>query len=314
MPGYDKVLITGGAGFIGSNLAGSLLEQGYGVLAYDNLLTGKRENLLEYESNENFTFVEGDILDFKKLSEKIADAKYVLHQAALPSVARSVKDPRTTNRVNIEGTLNVLTAAKDGGVKRVVLASSSSVYGDTPELPKREDMPYNPLSPYAVTKVTKELYSGVFSQLYEFPVACLRYFNVYGPKQDPKSEYAAVIPKFITSALNDEPLTIEGDGLQTRDFTYIEDVVQANIKAMKGHAAGNFNIAYGENISIKGLAEKIVTLISSSSEIVHKAPRPGDVRDSLADITEAQRELGYNPEYNLNMGLEKTIEWFRNRI
>ncbi len=302
----DKVLITGGAGFIGSNLTGSLLKQGYGVVAYDNLLTGKRENLLEYESNENFTF--------EKLSEEIADAKYVLHQAALPSVARSVKDPRRTNRVNIEGTLNVLTAAKDGSAKRVVLASSSSVYGDTPELPKREDMTYNPLSPYAVTKVTKELYSGVFSQLYKFPVACLRYFNVYGPKQDPKSEYAAVIPKFITSALKDEPLTIEGDGLQTRDFTYIEDVVQANIKAMKGHTAGNFNIAYGENISIKGLAEKIVTLISSSSEIVHKAPRPGDIRDSLADITKAKSELGYNPEYSLDMGLKKTIEWFRNRI
>jgi len=215
--------------------------------------------------------------------------------------------------VNIEGTLNVLTAAKDAGVEKVVVASSSSVYGDTPELPKREDMPYNPLSPYAVSKVTKELYSRVFGQLYDLPVACLRYFNVYGPNQDPKSEYAAVIPKFVTSALLGKPLTVNGDGLQTRDFTYIEDVVQANLLAMKGNSTGNFNIAYGENISIKELAGKIIALASSTSEIVHVAPRPGDIRDSLADIQKAREMLGYDPEFNLDRGLKMTIEYFKKK-
>lgn len=307
----SKVFVTGGAGFIGSNIVEALLRQGYDVVAYDNLITGKKENISEFEGNENFRFVEGDILEYDKLLKEMTGASYVLHQAALPSVARSVADPATTNRINVEGTINVLLAAKEAGVEKVVIASSSSIYGDTPELPKREDMPYNPLSPYAVTKVTKELYANVFSELYDISTICLRYFNVYGPKQDPKSEYAAVIPKFITSALEGKPLTIYGDGRQTRDFTFVEDVVQANLLAMKSSAEGNYNIACGRNISIRELAEKILKLTSSNSQIIHMEPRPGDVRHSLADINKAKKELGYNPKYNLDEGLVKTIEWFQ---
>jgi len=307
----SKVFVTGGAGFIGSNIVEALLRQGYEVVAYDNLITGKKENISEFEENENFRFVEGDILEYDKLLKEMTGASYVLHQAALPSVARSVVDPATTNRINVEGTINVLLAAKEVGVEKVVIASSSSIYGDTPELPKREDMPYNPLSPYAVTKVTKELYANVFSELYDISTICLRYFNVYGPKQDPKSEYAAVIPKFITSALEGKPLTIYGDGRQTRDFTFVEDVVQANLLAMKSSVEGNYNIACGRNISIRELAERILKLTSSSSEIIHVEPRPGDVRHSLADISKAKKELGYKPKYNLDEGLVKTIEWFQ---
>lgn len=307
----DRILVTGGAGFIGSNIVGALLKEGYQVVAYDNLITGKRVNISEFEGNENFRFVKGDILYYHKLSREIAGSKYVLHQAALPSVARSVADPVTTNRINVEGTLNVLLAARETSVEKVVIASSSSIYGDTPELPKREDMPYNPLSPYAVSKVSEELYSEVFNQLYDISTICLRYFNVYGPKQDSKSEYAAVIPKFITSALEGRPLTIYGDGEQTRDFTFIEDVIQANLLAMSSDNEGSFNIAYGENISINELAEKVIELTSSSSEIIHVEPRAGDVRHSLADITKAKKELGYEPKYSLDEGLAKTIEWFR---
>jgi UDP-glucose 4-epimerase len=308
----DKVFVTGGAGFIGSNIISALLKEGYEVVAYDNLITGKKANISEFEGNENFRFVKGDILDYCKLSQEITGSKYVLHQAALPSVARSVADPIATDRINVKGTLNVLLAAREANVEKVVIASSSSIYGDTPELPKREDMPYNPLSPYAVSKTSEELYCRVFSELYGLSTICLRYFNVYGPRQDPRSEYAAVIPKFITSALEGRPLTIYGDGEQTRDFTFVEDVVQANLLAMEG-GEGSFNIAYGRNVSINKLAEKIIELTSSSSKIIHVEPRPGDIRHSLADITRARKELGFKPRFRLEEGLKKTIEWFKRR-
>ncbi|NOZ83114.1 MAG: SDR family oxidoreductase, partial [Euryarchaeota archaeon] len=284
----SMVLVTGGAGFIGSNLVAALLEQGHRVVAYDSLITGREENIGEFAGEENFSFVRGDILDFERLAEAMRDVEIVLHQAALPSVARSVADPVTTNRINVEGTINVLLAAREAGVERVVIASSSSVYGDTPQLPKREDMPLNPKSPYAVSKAAKEMYARVFSELYGISTICLRYFNVYGPKQDPKSEYAAVIPRFITSALEGRALTVHGDGKQTRDFTFVEDVVQANLLAMDSRTQGNYNIAFGKNVSILELAEMIIELTDSSSEIIHTEPRRGDVRHSLADITKAK--------------------------
>jgi len=310
----DKVLVTGGAGFIGSNIVGALVERGYYVTAYDNLVTGKLENIREFMKNENFTFVQGDVLEYKKLINEMNGVDYVLHQAALPSVSRSVLDPATTDRINVGGTINVLLAAKEVGVKKVVIASSSSVYGNTPKLPKQETMLYNPLSPYAVSKVATELYAEVFSKLYDVSTVCLRYFNVYGPKQDPTGEYAAVVPKFIMSALKGEPLTIYGDGSQTRDFTFVEDVVQANILAMKSDAEGNYNIAYGKSVSIQELAEKIIKLTFSKSKIIYLDPRPGDIRHSLADISKAMRDLGYSPRYDLNSGLIKTIEWFNKMI
>lgn len=310
----DKVLVTGGAGFIGSNIVGALVERGYYVKAYDNLVTGKLENIREFMKNENFTFVQGDILEYKKLINEMNGVDYVLHQAALPSVSRSVLDPATTDRINVGGTINVLLAAKEVGVKKVVIASSSSVYGNTSKLPKQETMLYNPLSPYAVSKVATELYAEVFSKLYDVSTVCLRYFNVYGPKQDPTGEYAAVVPKFIMSALKGEPLTIYGDGNQTRDFTFVEDVVQANILAMKSDAEGNYNIAYGKSVSIQELAEKIIKLTFSKSKIIYLDPRPGDIRHSLADISKAMRDLGYSPRYDLNSGLIKTIEWFNKMI
>ncbi|MDX1763785.1 MAG: SDR family NAD(P)-dependent oxidoreductase, partial [bacterium] len=226
-----RVLITGGAGFIGSNLAERLIQDGHEVVIFDDLSTGRMENLSGIQNHPRLTFVEGTILDSTHLSETIEKLQIetISHQAARPSVARSVEDPLATNEVNVTGTLNVLKTALDGGVKTVVAAISSSVYGDTPELPKKETMPYNPQSPYAVTKVTKELYLKIFHQVYGLNTVGLRYFNVYGRKQDPKSDYAAVIPKFVTAALKGEDLTIEDDGGQTRDFTYITDVVDANI-------------------------------------------------------------------------------------
>jgi len=307
----SKVLVTGGAGFIGSNLVKTLIRRGYEVIAYDNLITGKMDNIVELYGRDMFRFVKGDILDYHKLVSEMSGVRYVLHQAALPSVARSVSDPVVANRINVEGTINVLLAAHRCSVEKVVIASSSSVYGDTPELPKREDMPYSPLSPYAVTKVATELYAEVFRDLYDMPTVCLRYFNVYGPKQDPKSEYAAVIPKFISAAIRGEPLIIYGDGMQTRDFTFVEDVVNANILAMERSTVGNYNIARGERISIRELADVILDLTSSSSEIIHVKPRPGDIRHSLADITKAKTELGFHPKYDLKSGLIKTIEWVK---
>jgi UDP-glucose 4-epimerase len=309
--GYMKTVVTGGAGFIGSNLVGVLLEGGHEVIVIDNLSTGKVENIANLQDNEHFEFVKGSITDLSLLKQVFEDAESVFHQAAIPSVQRSVENPQATNEANVNGTLNVLIAARDCGVEKVVYASSSSVYGDTPTLPKREDMEPNPKSPYAVSKLAGEFYCRVFSEVYGLKTACLRYFNVYGPKQDPSSEYAAVIPRFITRVLNNQPPIIYGDGTQTRDFTFVKDVAHANILAMEQNAEGVFNIACGEQISVNELATTIMKLVGVRLDVVYDTPRPGDIKDSLADISLAKGKLKYEPEFTLTKGLEETIRWFQ---
>jgi UDP-glucose 4-epimerase len=288
------------------------LSLNYEVIVLDDLETGKLENISEFKDH-NFRFIKGSIVDIEILRNVLKGVNHVLHQAALPSVARSVLDPIKTSETNVAGTLNVLKASLDAGVEKVILASSSSVYGDTPELPKKESMPCNPKSPYAVTKVIGEHYARVFYEIYGLKTVCLRYFNVYGPRQDPKSEYAAVIPRFIDFALKNGNLPIFGDGKQTRDFTFIGDVVEANLLAMEKEKADGkvLNIACGESISIEELAKMIIELTDSSSSIVYKEPRQGDVKDSLADVFLAEELLGYYPKYSLKDGLEKTLEWFK---
>jgi len=306
-----RIVITGGAGFIGSNLAEVLaLAPNNEVCVVDDLSTGKIENLPVASGIE---FIKGSITDLQLMNEVLADADFVFHQAALPSVQRSIEDPAHTNEVNIRGTLNVLMAARDAGVKKVIYASSSSVYGDTPELPKREGMTPNPLSPYAVTKLVGEYYCKVFNDVYGLNTISLRYFNVYGPRQDPHSEYAAVIPRFVSRILKGEPPIIYGDGQQTRDFTFVKDVVNANILAMKSDATGVYNIASGRRISIQGLATLITRLTGRDRDVepVFDKPRKGDVRHSLADISRARADMGYKPEYSLERGLEETIRWFK---
>ncbi|TAJ43709.1 SDR family oxidoreductase [Methanofollis fontis] len=306
-----KYIITGGAGFIGSNLAGAL-SQDHEVTIIDNLATGRMENIQGLIDNGTVTFVRGDINDAPLLQDLFQDADGIFHQAALPSVQRSVKNPFATHEANVTGTLNVLLAARDAGVRKVVMASSSSVYGNTPTLPKHEGMTPGPLSPYAVSKIADEYYASVFSDLYGLQTVCLRYFNVFGPHQDPNSQYAAVIPNFVKQILVGRPPVIYGDGGQTRDFTYIKNVVQANIKSMESDAQGAFNIACGERIDLLTLAHTIMEIVGTDVEPVHEAPRPGDVRDSLADISRAQAAFGYAPQYDLKAGLKETIAWFRN--
>ena len=300
-----KIVITGGAGFIGSNIA-EVLSKDNEVIVLDNLSTGKRGNTKDLD----IKFVEGSITDLGLLQTVFKDVDYVLHQAAIPSVPRSIKDPIASNNANINGTLNVLVAARDRSVKKVIYASSSSVYGDTPKLPKREDMTPNPLSPYAVAKLTGEYYCNVFNEVYGLKTVALRYFNVYGPKQDPYSDYAAVIPKFVSKISGDEPPVIYGDGLQTRDFTFVKDVVAANIRAMRSDATGVFNIASGSRITIKELAELAMKLMGKNLKVVLEEPRKGDVKHSLADISKAKAAFGYEPGYRLEKGLEETIRWF----
>lgn len=308
------VLVTGGAGFIGSNIVEALLP-GRKVIVIDDLSTGRAENLEGMKGS--LEFIQGSILDAALLRDVIKSrgVDLICHQAARPSVAKSLKDPVKTTDINVSGTVTVFSAASDCGVKRVVYASSSSVYGDTPELPKVETMPLRPKSPYAASKAAKELYASVFSGLYGTVIIGLRYFNVYGRRQDPASEYAAVIPKFITLALKGEPITIEGDGEQTRDFTYIDDVVSANVKALAAEnvKSASINIAYGSRISVLELARMIIALTGSSSKIEHRPARPGDVRDSLADIGAAKRLIGYEPRFDIGAGLRETADWFSQR-
>ena len=305
-----RVAITGGAGFIGSNLAEELSkEKDNEIIIVDDLSTGKMENLRKFDQNINL--VRGSITDLNLLKGIFKGVDYVFHQAAIPSVPRSVKDPIASNNANVNGTLNVLVAAKDCGVKKVIYASSSSVYGDTPELPKREDMMPNPLSPYAVTKLLGEYYCKVFTEVYGLKTVSLRYFNVYGPRQDPYSDYAAVIPRFINRVLENKPPVIYGDGEQTRDFTFVKDVVRANILAMKSNADGVYNIAYGNRISINELANVIMKLMGRNLNPIHEAPREGDVKHSLGDIARAKKDLGYEPTYSLEEGLRGTVEWFK---
>ena len=306
-----KAVVTGGAGFIGSNLVDALLQDGHEVHIIDNLSTGKRENLVDLVSQTDCTFIEGSVTDLDLLRTVFRGIDCVFHQAAIPSVQRSVEDPRATNDANVNGTLAVLIAARDCGVKKVVYASSSSVYGDTPTLPKTEEMIPNPKSPHAVSKLTGEYYCRVFSEVYGLKTVCLRYFNVYGPKQDPSSDYAAVIPRFITRVLEQKPPIIYGDGAQTRDFTYVEDVAHANIQSMKQEVEGIFNIACGERISVNELATIVMELVGVNLAVIYDAPRSGDIKDSLAEISRARKELKYNPEHSLTDGLEETIRWFQ---
>ncbi|RZN44084.1 MAG: SDR family oxidoreductase [Methanosarcinales archaeon] len=300
-----KILITGGAGFIGSNLAEELLEK-HEVVIIDDLSTGRADNI----KNLDVELVRGSVTDQDLLKENFRGVDYVFHQAALPSVQRSVEDPVLANEVNICGTLNVLVAARDAGVAKVMYASSSAAYGDMPELPKREDMTPDPKSPYAVAKLTGEYYCGVFNEIYGLKTVALRYFNVYGPRQDPASDYAAVIPNFVNRILEGKAPTIYGDGEQTRDFTFVRDVVQANVRAMESDATGVFNVAAGTRISINDLAGMIMGLIGNQMDCVHEAPRAGDVRDSLGDISKAYAGFGYVPRYGMEDGLKETITWF----
>ena len=302
-----KIVITGGAGFIGSNLAEVLSKDNANeVIVLDDLSTGKLANTKEMA----IKFVNGSITDLELLQTIFKDVDYVLHQAAIPSVPRSINEPIASNNANITGTLNVLVAARDRNVKKVVYASSSSVYGDTPKLPKREDMTPTPLSPYAVTKLTGEHYCNVFNEVYGLKTVALRYFNVYGPKQDPYSDYAAVIPKFVSRVLRDEPPLIYGDGQQTRDFTFVKDVVTANIRAMNSAATGVFNIASGNRITIQELAELVMKLMDKDLGVILEEPRKGDVLHSLADVSKAKAGFGYEPGYRLETGLEETVKWF----
>ncbi len=307
-----RYLITGGAGFIGSNLADHLADR-HEITIIDNLATGRQENIDHLTNHPDVTIINGSITDYDLMHDITKGIDGIFHQAAIPSVPRSVKDPITTNEANITGTLQLLVAAQENGVRKVVAASSSSVYGDTPILPKVETMPPNPLSPYAVTKLTNEYYGKVFTELYGIQTVFLRYFNVFGPRQDPASEYAAVIPKFITRLLNNQSPTIYGDGEQTRDFTFIADVVQANCKAMESDATGIYNIACERRISLNELAETLMEITGTHQRIIYDPPREGDIRDSLADISAAKAAFGYEPEYTLEDGLRETVAWFRKR-
>jgi UDP-N-acetylglucosamine 4-epimerase len=308
-------LVTGGAGFIGSNIVEYLLKYNAGkVIVLDNLVTGFSNNIEPFKVASNFSFIEGDIRDPETCSKACEGVDYVLHQAALGSVPRSIQNPLATHNVNATGFLNLLVGARDAGVKRVVYASSSSVYGDSPELPKTEDRIGKPLSPYAVSKLTNELYGRIFAKTYSMEIIGLRYFNIFGPRQNPAGEYAAAIPLFIDALLQDKPAYINGDGEQTRDFTFVENAVQANIKALFTSRAdtsgGIYNIAVGEQISINRLFDILKQLTGSAADAVHRETRQGDVRDSLADISKAKEALGYAPSVSVEEGLKRTYEWF----
>ena len=301
-----KAVVTGGAGFIGSHLAERLVGQGYQIVILDDLSTGKIENIKALLKSDNVEFIRGSVTNLSLLNRLFKDAYYVFHLAAIPSVPRSIENPQASNEVNVGGTLNVLLAAKGNSIKKVIYASSSSVYGDTPALPKNEDMKPHPLSPYAVTKLAGEYYCEVFHKVYKLPTVCLRYFNVYGPRQNPDSQYAAVIPRFIKRVSEGAPPIIFDDGEQTRDFTFVKDAVEANILAAESDACGLFNISWGENITINELAKLVIGIIGNTVEPIYQEPRLGDIRHSLADISKA-KTFGYEPKYNLEAGLGETM-------
>jgi nucleoside-diphosphate-sugar epimerase len=306
-----RTAITGGAGFIGSNIAATLASHGHEVVILDNFSTGRAQNLQKIR--DDVKVVEGDIRESSVLEEAFAGVEVVYHEAALPSVKRSVEDPLTSHECNATGTLNVLLAARKCSARRVVYAASSSAYGNTPTLPKVESMPAAPLSPYAVSKLTGELYCRVFPALYGVETVALRYFNVFGPNQDPKSHYAAVVPLFITGILAGRTIHIDGDGGQSRDFTYIDNVVQVNLLAAtaKGVAGEMFNVGVGKASTINDLVAAIEKITGKKAIVEHGPARPGDVRDSLADISKARKMLGYDPKFDLASGLERTVEYFR---
>lgn len=306
----QECLVTGGAGFIGSNLSITLLERGWRVRVLDNFATGWRDNLRGYE--KDLGLVEGDIRNLDDVRRAVDGVKVVFHQAALPSVPRSVADPLTSNEYNVTGTLNVLVGARDAGVRRVVYASSSSVYGDTAVLPKVETMTPRPMSPYAVSKLANEAYARVFSELYGLGTVGLRYFNVFGPRQDPHSQYAAVIPKFITALLKGGSPVVYGDGEQSRDFTFVADAVEANIRAATAPDASGevFNVASGHRTTLNELLTCLKEITGSCVDAAYTDPRPGDVRHSLADIDKARQLLGYKPKVGMEEGLRRTVAWF----
>ena len=308
-----KCLITGIAGFIGSALARAALAQGDEVRGIDNFATGKRENLAEICDRVDFRQV--DLLDLEGLRQACTGVDYVFHEAAIPSVPKSVIDPLGSNRANVDGTMHLLIAARDAKVKRVVYAASSSAYGDTPTLPKREDMPPNPISPYAVAKLAGELYMVSFFRCYGLETVCLRYFNIFGPRQDPTSPYSGVLAKFITRMLAGETPTIFGDGTQSRDFTYVDNAVQANLLAAKapaGDVAGQvFNVATGQRVDLNETFELLKKLTGYTGDVEHGPERAGDIKHSLADISKATKHFGYAPKVNFEEGLRRTVEWYR---
>jgi len=321
-----KVLVTGGAGFIGSNLCDALIGRGDAVVCLDNFSTGKRENISELQSKfpDRFELIEGDIRNAEDCKRAVEGVDFVFHQAALGSVPRSVKDPVTTNDVNVSGFLHMLVAARDAGVKRFIYAASSSTYGDSTSLPKVEEVIGKPLSPYAITKYVNELYADVFARTYGMECIGLRYFNVFGRRQDPYGAYAAVIPLFVKKLMNHEAITINGDGEYSRDFTYIDNVIQMNLLAMTTTSpeAVNqvYNTAFGERNTLNQLVAYLKDFLSEydpqvkSVEVQHGPNRVGDIPHSLASIAKAQRLLGYQPEFSLKAGLKEAVEWYRRNL
>ncbi len=310
----NRFLVTGGAGFIGSNIAAKLVSQDCFVRVIDNLLTGKKSNLADII--DKIEFIEADMGDEKIARSAMKDIDVVLHQGALPSVPRSVDDPAATHRHCLDATFTLLLAARDAGIKRFVYASSSSAYGDTPTLPKVETMPPVPLSPYAVGKLAGEYYAKVFYEVFGLETISLRYFNVFGPHQDPTSQYAAAIPAFVTAILKDKPPTVFGDGEQTRDFTYVDNVVEANLlaanaKQTKGEV---LNIACGQAVTVNETIDVINAAVGKNIKPIYDAPRPGDIKHSLADITLAQKLLSFKPTVPFKQGLQKAISWYRENL
>jgi len=306
-----RYLVTGGAGFIGSNTVDELVRRGHGVVVLDDLSAGKEENLTEVRSK--ITFVKGSITDVETVQKAMHQAEYVIHLAARTSVPRSVKDPLETNRVNIEGTLNVLVAARDNKVKRLVFAASSSAYGETPTLPKTEGMEPKPISPYGVSKYVGELYASVFGRCYGLEAVCLRYFNIFGPRQDPDSPYSGVLSRFATAFLTGDRPLVYGDGEQTRDFTFVENAVQANLLACEAPAAAGqvFNVGTGSRVSLNQTLELLRGISGKKLQAQFDAPRDGDIRDSQADIAKAREMLGYEPTVGFEEGLERTYAWYQ---
>lgn len=316
----NKVLVTGGGGFIGSNLCEVLLKKGNKVVCLDNFATGKRENIKEFLNDANFTLIEGDIRKLEDCLNATNDVDYVLHQAALGSVPRSIKDPITSNDVNVSGFLNMLIAARDNGVKRFVYAASSSTYGDSDSMPKVEDIIGKPLSPYAITKYVNELYADIFSKTYGLETVGLRYFNVFGKRQDPNGAYAAVIPKFVRRLIKRESPIVNGDGTYSRDFTYIDNVIQANILSLvttnKKAINTVYNVAYGERNTLNDLVSYLKEYLSefdtkiSDVKVIYGPIRLGDIPHSHANIDKAKKLLKYNPEYTMQNGLKEAVKWY----
>jgi len=306
-----RYLVTGGAGFIGSNTVDELVRRGHGVVVLDDLSSGKEENLADVRTK--ITFMKGSITDLEAVQKAMHQAEYVIHLAARTSVPRSVKDPIDTNHINVEGTLNVLVAARDNRVKRVVFAASSSAYGETPTLPKKESMQPQPISPYGVSKYAGELYARTFGHCYGLENVCLRYFNIFGPRQDPDSPYSGVLSRFATAFLQDERPVVFGDGEQSRDFTYVENAVEANLLACEAPAVsgGVFNIGTGDRFSLNQTLDILRRVSGKKLQAKYDLPREGDIRDSQADITAAREFLGYKPTVRFEEGLERTYDWYR---